>query len=272
MVIQLQDACPASEPPIDKRSSLLQNDVGNRLLRLFSPEDFAVLAPYLTRVPLELNGMLAHAGEPIVDVCFPESGVIGFVDVLASGERLAVAITGREGFVGWPLMLGNDCWPHEAVVRARSGTALRISADKLRDVIAVSEGARSLLLRFASSLVAQMTRTIASNLIHDVERRTARWILLYHDRLDGDEIAITHEELGVMLGARRSSITDALHQLEGAGAIKGFRGRLSVRDRLQLERLVGDTYGFAESEYRRLLTAGAGSGGFSSPAASRRSL
>ena len=164
-----------------------------------------------------------------------------------------MAITGREGFVGWPLVLGNDRWPHEVVVRAQAGSALKISADRLREVIAANERVRTLLLRFASSLVAQMTRTIASNLIHDVERRTARWLLLYHDRVDGDEIAITHEELGVMLGARRSSITDALSQLEGAGAVKTFRGRLCVRDRLQLERLAGDTYGFAEAEYRRLL-------------------
>lgn len=238
-----------------EKDQITQSGVRNHLLRLLSAEDFSHLAPHLTRVPLMLNDTLAHAGEPIVDLCFPESSVIGFVDVLASGERLAVAITGREGFVGWPLLLGNDRWPHEAIVRTQSGTALKISADRLCEVIATSEGVRTSLLRFASSLVAQMTRTIASNLIHDVEKRTARWILLYHDRLDGDEIVITHEELGVMLGARRSSITDALHQLEGAGAIKGFRGRVSVRDRLQLERLAGDTYGFAEAEYRRLLLA-----------------
>lgn len=235
-------------------AGLLQNDTGNNLLRLLSPQEFELLAPHLSRVRLELNGIIAHAGEPIVDLCFPESSVIGFADVLASGERLAVAITGREGFVGWPLVLGNDCWPHEVIVRAQAGTALKINADRLREVIAASAGIRILLLRFASSLVAQMTRTIASNLIHDVEKRTARWLLLYHDRIDGDEIAITHEELGVMLGARRSSITAALSQLEGAGAVKTFRGRLCVRDRHQLERLAGDTYGYAEAEYRRLLS------------------
>ena len=240
-----------------QRNDLSQNDVGNGLLRCLTREDFALLSPHLTRVRLELNGILAHAGEPIVDLCFPEASVIGFADVLASGETLAVAITGREGFVGWPLVLGNDRWPHEVIVRAQPGTALKIGADRLREAIAASEGIRTVLLRFTSSLVAQMARTIASNLIHDVERRTARWLLLYHDRVDGDEIAITHEELGVMLGARRSRITDALHQLEGAGAIKGFRGRLCVRDRLQLERLAGDTYGFAEAEYRRLLSTSA---------------
>jgi hypothetical protein len=64
---------------------------------------------------------------------------------------------------------------------------------------------------------------------------------------------MTHEELGNMLGVRRASITSALHVLEGENAIRGYRGRISVRDRAALEAFAGDTYGFAEAEYRRLI-------------------
>jgi CRP-like cAMP-binding protein len=98
-----------------------------------------------------------------------------------------------------------------------------------------------------------MGRTIASNLIHSVERRTARWILLYHDRLERDEITMTHEELGNTLGVRQASITSALHVLEGENAIRGYRGRIIVRDRAALVAFAGGTYGFAEAEYRRLI-------------------
>jgi len=234
---------------------ILQADVGNMLLRILAPEDFALVAPFLQRVALQRNSILAHAGDPIGQLCFPEAGVIGFAEVLGSGERLAVALTGREGFVGWPLLLGNDRWPHEAIVRAESGTALTIAAADLMAILDTSLRIRTQLLRYASSLTTQMARTIVSNLLHPVERRTARWILLYHDRVEGDVIAMTHQELGVMLGVRRSSITDALHRLEGEGAIRGQRGRLTVRDRDRLKSLAGETYGFAESEYARLLGA-----------------
>lgn len=237
-----------------RRSGPSQDEVGNDLLRRLAPEDYAFLSPYLERVPLQLNAVLAHAGDPIRELCFPEAGVIGFADALADGQRLAVAITGREGFVGWPLSLGNDRWPHEVIVRAEPGTALRIAAPRLKEVLERNERIRDILLRYTSSVVAQMSRTIVSNLIHSVERRTARWLLLYLDRIRGEEITITHEELGVMLGVRRNSITDALHLLEGAGAIKGYRGRLIVRDRGHLEALAGETYGFAEQEYARLLS------------------
>ena len=245
----VESVAPAGDADPCPRSGL-----GNTLLQALSPADFALLEPHLRRVPLTRNSILAHAGDPIDQLCFPEAGVIGFADVLESGQRLAVALTGREGFVGWPLVLGNDRWPHEVIVRAESGTALKIGAAELLTVLASSDRVRTLLLRYSSILMTQMARTIVSNLIHSIESRAARWILLYHDRIEGDVIMMTHEELGVMLGVRRSSITDALHRLEGEGAISGQRGRVTVRDRECLKSLAGETYGFPESEYARLLS------------------
>ena len=232
---------------------IAQDRTGNELLRRLNPADFALLQPHLERVPLAIGDVVASTGGEIATVCFPEGGIVGFVDVLADGRRLAVGVLGRDGFVGWPLLLGSDRWPHEVTVRAEDSTALRLDGDRLLEAAAASTTLRSLLLRFVNSFVSQMGRTIVSNLIHPIEARAARWILLYHDRIAGDEIAMTHEEFGVMLGVRRSSITDALHQLEGAGAIRGLRGRIVVRDRATLEALVVDTYGFAEAEYRRLV-------------------
>lgn len=242
-----------SDIKIKTITTIDHGNVGNSLLRTLTPEDFDRVAPHLERVPLELGSILATSGEPIDQACFPEAGVIGFADVLQNGQHLAVALTGREGFVGWPLLLGNDTWPHEAILRAEPGTALRIDAGALAAILEGNPRIRTALLRYASSLVAQMARTIVSNLIHPVESRTARWLLMYHDRVEGDEITITHEELGVMLGVRRSSITETFHLLEGTGALRGHRGRVIIRDRARLEELAGETYGFAEHEYRRLL-------------------
>ena len=237
----------------DEIGPVEQHSTGNELLRRLHPADFALLQPHLERAPLTVGSILARAGAGIETVCFPEGGIVGFVDVLADERRLAVGLIGREGFVGWPLLLGSDLWSHEAAVRAENSTAVRVQSHRLLEAARASDSLRSLLLRFVNSFVAQMGRTIVSNLIHPVEARAARWILLYHDRVSGDEIAVTHEEFAIMLGVRRSSITDALHQLEGDGGIKALRGRILVRDRAYLESLVTDTYGFAENEYRRLL-------------------
>ena len=232
-----------------------QQGAGNILLRSLQAADFDLLACDLRRVRLAYGDALATAGEEIGWVCFPEGGVAGFLDVLPDGRRLTVGLIGREGFVGWPLAMGNERWPFDVQVRGESTTALRLEADQLRRAVDRSASFRQSLLRYASTFIAQMGRTIVSNLVHSVERRAARWILLYHDRIDGDEIAMTHEELGFMLGVRRASITDALHMLEGERAIIGARGRVHVRDRAKLIAMAEGTYGHAEAEYERLLQA-----------------
>lgn len=230
-----------------------QAGIGNQLLGHLPPSVFDLLRPHLERVSLELNADLARAGEPITAIWFPEGGVAGFLDVLDDGRRLAIGLVGREGCVGWPLLMGYDRWPYDVAVRGESATALRIDAGALAEAAERSAALRTVLLRFAGVFTAQMGRTIVSNLIHSVERRTARWILLYRDRVRSEEISVTHEELGFMLGVRRQSVTDALHFLEGDGAIRSSRGRIAVRDRARLEELAADTYGFAEAEYRRLI-------------------
>lgn len=230
-----------------------QGDVGNRLLRCMDPADYARLQPYMERMPLEVDSTLATFGAPIDTVCFPEGAIAGFLDVLGDGRRLAVGLVGREGFVGWPLLMGSDRWQHEVVVRSENSTTIRLPADVLTRAVAASMPLRDLMLRFAGTFMIQMSRTIVSNLIHKVEQRAARWLLLYHDRVRGDEIMLTHAELGIMLGVRRASVTGALHMLEGAQVIRSLRGRVVVTDRAGLEAIAGESYGFAEAEYRRLI-------------------
>ena len=143
-----------------------------------------------------------------------------------------------------------------AVRHSRSGRCdirVKVEAGALREVIEASPACRDLLLRFSGAFTSQMGRTIVSNLIHPVDRRTARWLLLYHDRLDGDEISLTHEELGAMLGVRRASVTDALHALEGRGLLRSLRGRAIIQDRAGLEALAGEGYGPPEAHYARLV-------------------
>ncbi len=46
-----------------------------------------------------------------------------------------------------------------------------------------------------------------------------------HDRLRTDEMAITHDYIALMLGARRPGVTTSLHVLEGHHLIRSLRGR-----------------------------------------------
>ena len=89
-----------------------------------------------------------------------------------------------------------------------------------------------------------------------IEERLARWLLMAHDRLDGDAMALTHEFLALMLGVRRPGVTVGLHFLEGKGLIKSTRGVVTVIDRGSLEELADGSYGVPEAEYDRLFGTG----------------
>lgn len=237
-----------------------QDSCRNLIIRSMEPGDFAVLAPHLTRAPLELNRVLASPGQPISTVCFPEHGIITFSDVVNGGDRIGIAHTGYEGYAGWHVLLGCDVSPYEARVTARSGTALFIEPDALVGACRSSETLRSLLLRFVQAFLTQLGRTAVSNLIQPVEMRLCRWTLMAHDRTEGDDIVVTHEEIAVMLGVRRASVTDALHILEGERLIRARRGCVTVLDREGLQRHAGDSYGFFEAEYSRLIAPFPGTG------------
>jgi CRP-like cAMP-binding protein len=230
-----------------------QSSCRNLLLRSLREDDFALIAPSLSRVSLGASEVLAGPGEPINAVCFPEEGIITLSDLTDEGGRIGIGHTGYEGFVGWPTLLGSTLSPHEARSMAAGGSALRISSDALREACRVSEPLRELLLRFVQAFVVQLGRTVVSSLTQPVEVRLSRWALMAHDRIEGDEIRVTHDEVAVMLALRRASVTDALHILEGEGLIRARRGRVLVRDRGGLKRLAGGTYGYFESEYSRLI-------------------
>jgi CRP-like cAMP-binding protein len=54
---------------------------------------------------------------------------------------------------------------------------------------------------------------------------------LNHDRAGSDEIAVTQEFLGLMLGTRRATINEAMGQLAASGSIEHRRGRVRILDR-----------------------------------------
>lgn len=216
-------------------------------------EDFERVAPHLTPVPLEIGDVVAAPGETIEAAYFPEAGIVSFADMLNDGSRIGIGHLGHEGFTGWPILLGCPQSSHYGNVTVDVGTALVIESGPLIEACRASPTLNALLLRFVQAFLIQLGRTVVSNLTQPVEPRLARWILMGHDRIDGDEIKVTHNEICVMLGVRRASVTDALHLLEGEGMIRARRGHVIVRDRARLRQVAGESYGFAEAEYSRLI-------------------
>lgn len=225
----------------------------NVLLAALDPADMGLLEPLLTRVRLERDQVLVRADEPIEHVYFPEAGIISIVSFASDKARTEVGIFGREGMSATALLLGADRSPHETFVQVDGATAWRADADRLLAAVDRSATLRRTLLRYVQTLFVQTAQSAAANAHHRMESRLARWLLMCHDRVEGDNIALTHEFMGMMIGAQRSGVTVSLHILEGAGMVRSTRGRVDILDRDRLKELADGSYGGAEAEYRLLV-------------------
>jgi CRP-like cAMP-binding protein len=212
----------------------------NRILSRLSKADFGLLEPHLQPVDLPLRKMLAVKNKRVDHVYFPESGMASVV--ANGGQAIEIGIIGREGMTGPSVVMGNtDRVPHETYMQI-AGHGQRIKADHLREAIATSSSLHQLLLAYVFSFMTQTTQTALANGRSKIEERLARWLLMARDRVDTDELPLTHEFLAIMLGVRRSGVTVALQELERKGLIAHRRSMITIADREGLEHSSNGTY------------------------------
>jgi CRP-like cAMP-binding protein len=217
----------------------------NRLLARLSRADLSLLKPNLEPVDLPVRKQLHARNRRIEHVYFPESGL---ASIVANGAHaLEIGIIGRDGMTGVGLVMDiNDRPRHETYIQV-SGKGQRLTAPHLREALEASPSFRRALLQYAHAFMTQMADTALSNGRHKIEERLARWLLLADERLDNNEIPLTHEFLGVMLGTARPGVTIALKELERRGWITHRRGVVTIIDRKGLVRSSNGAY-FAASE------------------------
>lgn len=224
----------------------------NRLLRAMAPEDFARLEPHLEPIALQLREVVIAADAAVDELFFIETGMVS-ISTAHDERRIEVGLVGSEGLVGAvPVALDCTTTPHVHFVQL-AGEALSIGRDALCAALAESPTLRRLLLRYVHSLIVQITQTAYAHASLSLESRLARWLLMCHDRTEGDELVLTHDFLSMMLGVQRAGVTLAIQNLEGAGRIRAKRRRIEVLDRDKLLALTNGSYGTPEVEYARLI-------------------
>jgi len=223
----------AGQPSSQATRNLVLQRLSNAALRL--------LAPHLSAVDLPLRKHLESAHKRIEQVYFIETG---FASVVANGSdkpSIEVGIIGREGMTGLALVLGGDRAQHATFVQV-AGKGQRMSAARLRELDEQSPAFHRAILRYARAYLAQTTTTALANGRSKTNERLARWLLMADDRLGGEELNLTHEFLGLMLGTHRPGVTLALQSLEKTGLIATRRGRITILDRKALQKSSNGTY------------------------------
>ena len=212
----------------------------NQLLAELPAEEIERLMPSLESVPL-LTGMpIYEPNRRITHVYFPISGIVSMTSDMREGT-VEVGTVGREGMTGLPLVLRANTMPTRAFVQV-PGHSYRMGDEDLFAAMSDSPRFGRLLMRYALALFDQAAQHAACNRLHALEERCARWLLMTHDRVDGDVLPLKQQFLAEMLGVHRPAVTLAAGALQKAGVIRYTRGKVTVLDRPALERASCECY------------------------------
>jgi CRP-like cAMP-binding protein len=225
----------------------------NRLLAALPTEEYAPLQPHLELVDIATGQTIYEPNAMPHHVYFPLTGCASVVVSMESGDMVEAGTVGREGLIGLAAFLGTDSGPLTTLAQV-PGAFARLPVAVFRDAAAPGSRLHTLLLRFTQAFYVLAAQSAGCNRLHPIESRCARWLLLTHDRHDGDTFHLTHEFLGYMLGVRRPSVTLALATLQHAGLITYHRGDITILDRPGLEETTCECYAIIAREYERFLT------------------
>lgn len=199
-----------------------------------------------------MRQVLISSHTTIETTYFPEAGFVSITNDQPNG-RVEIGLIGREGLVGAaPILLDDDRSPHTHFVQM-AGHMLSIDVAVLRAEVEQRPALRKVLHRFIQAQFVQTAQTAFVNVRGNTAVRLARWLLMCHDRIDGDHVTVTQEFMSYMLGVERPGVTAALGTLEKDGFVRKRRGKIEIIDRNGLLDTAGDSYGTAEAEYARLI-------------------
>ena len=227
---------------------------GNRILDALPEAQFARLEPDLEHVAVERHVTLSAPGEEIPFVYFPVKGVTSMVAEGAGGEQVDTAIIGNEGMIGLQVFLGTGQMPTRAMVQITM-EGFRLPSEKLRQELDREGVLLGLLQRYTQMVLVQMAQLILCNRAHNLEQRTARWLLQINVRVDQPPFDVTQEFLAEMLGVNRPPVTEAMKTFREEGLITYTRGSVTILDVEGLERRGCDCYRIIEDEVDRLIAA-----------------
>jgi CRP-like cAMP-binding protein len=223
----------------------------NYLLSAFDPADRDALIPDLTEVSLSAGQVLYRPGERVDGVYFPSTAVISVATLMSDGQIVETGAVGFESAIGVLAALSGDPMRSQVFVQM-PGAAMRLPAAALQRQALDSPGLIKLLLRHAQADVAQAELMAACNALHAAAPRLARWLLMTSDRTGSAVMALTQEDMSLMLGVQRTTISAAANQLRDRRLISYSRGQLRILNREGLIAAACECYGVRLEAFRGL--------------------
>jgi CRP-like cAMP-binding protein len=232
---------------------------GNFLLSALPAQAQEQMLPHLEPVELQSNEVLYQTEDYINQVYFPVDAVVSGLAIMMDGATTEIAMIGREGLVGIAAVIGGDRAQHWTRVQVE-GTALRLKTEEMVRLFHGQEAVRRTMLQAYRRVITQISQRAACNARHSVMQRLCCWLLMIHDRVGVDELALTQEIIASRLGARRAGVTVAARTLQNMGAIRYSRGKIYIEHREAIECAACECYGIHGREFKNVQKMGRAGG------------
>jgi len=225
----------------------------NQLLDALEADSRKRIDLHLEPVAFKLGDTICEAGGLLKHAYFPKGSVLSLLTVLENGSAIETANIGREGAFGLFAAMYSRVSFNRCIVQLE-GHMVRCPIHFLQSEFRQSEHIQNLFVSYSETLLSQVQQTVACNTVHTIEERMARWLLMMHDRAEGEIMPYTHEFLSHILGVNRKSVTLAAQTLQSAGLISYHRGKMQVLDRRGLERASCECYAIVKERFDAFLT------------------
>jgi CRP-like cAMP-binding protein len=225
----------------------------NLLLSALEPASRRRISAHLEPVKPALGTVVCEADAVLKHAYFPHGGVLSLLTVLKNGSAIETANIGREG--AFFLLAAMYKHSFNRCIVQMEGPMVRCPVKILQDEFRKSEHVRDLFVGYSETLMSQIQQTVACNALHSTEKRMARWLLMMHDRAEGNPLTYTHDFLAHILGVNRKSVTLAAQSLQATGLISYRRGTMQVSDRIGLESASCECYATVKRRFEAFLTS-----------------
>ena len=224
----------------------------NQLLGAFDPAARDRIISHMRPVTMNLGAVMCEAGGFLEHAYFPQGSVLSLLTVLENGSEIECANIGREGAFGIFSAMYSRASFNRCIVQLE-GPMVRCPIEPLRLEFEKSEHIRNLLVSYSETLLSQIMQNVACSALHTVEERMCRWLLMMHDRAEGELLNYTHEFLSRLLGSHRTTTTLAAQSLQNRKLIRYHRGMIQVQDRAGLERASCECYAVVKARFDAFL-------------------
>ncbi|MFN0277546.1 MAG: Crp/Fnr family transcriptional regulator [Pyrinomonadaceae bacterium] len=214
----------------------------NLILSSLPSEMTRLLKPSLKPVVLRKEQFLYQEEDRLEFVYFPETAVVSEFKILEDGRMVEIAVTGREGAIGFSSMFSDSHFAPNCTQVSQAGTAQRVDAETFDKLLRSNEKIRTSLSHFVDIYIRQISQKAICNMYHSVKERLCTWLLMVQDRCGKKILSLTHEQIARTLGVYRPSITCIAQELRDGKLIDYSRGGIMIRDRRRIEQSACSCY------------------------------